>query len=116
MTKASSTLAPTGGRTASGLAWCSRYGALAAFGVLLALNIAATPYFLSLQTLNINLTQVCTIIIVAVGMNLVIATGGIDLSVGSLMAISGALAPMIFLGSIVPIPNSVIAVALALTV
>ena len=31
-------------------------------------------------------------------MTLVIATGGIDLSVGSLMAISGALAPIIFLG------------------
>ena len=30
-------------------------------------------------------------------MTLVIATGGIDLSVGSLMAIAGALAPMIFL-------------------
>ena len=30
-------------------------------------------------------------------MTLVIATGGIDLSVGSLMAISGALAPLIFL-------------------
>ena len=42
------------------------------------------------QTLNVNLTQVCTIVIVAVGMTLVIATGGIDLSVGSLMAIAGA--------------------------
>ena len=31
--------------------------------------------------------------------DLVIATGGIDLSVGSLMAISGALAPMIFMSS-----------------
>ena len=41
------------------------------------------------QTLNVNLTQVATIVIVAVGMTLVIATGGIDLSVGSLMAISG---------------------------
>ena len=35
-------------------------------------------------------------------MTLVIATGGIDLSVGSLMAIAGALAPMIFLGKLVP--------------
>ncbi len=33
-------------------------------------------------------------------MTLVIATGGIDLSVGSLMAISGALAPIIFLGKL----------------
>src|SRR6185503_14746516 len=45
---------------------------------------------------RINLTQVAPIVIVAVGMTLVIATGGIDLSVGSLMAIAGALAPIIF--------------------
>jgi galactofuranose transport system permease protein len=38
---------------------------------------------------------VATIVIVSVGMTLIIATGGIDLSVGSLMAISDALAPMI---------------------
>ena len=35
-------------------------------------------------------------------MTLVIATGGIDLSVGSLMAIAGALAPLIFLGKLFP--------------
>ena len=73
--------------------------------LLIVFNIAVTPNFLSWQTLNVNLTQVATIVIVAVGMTLVIATGGIDLSVGSLMAISGALAPMIFLGTIVPIDS-----------
>jgi simple sugar transport system permease protein/ribose transport system permease protein len=56
-----------------------------------------TRNFLSAQTFNVNLTQVATIVIVATGMTLVIATGGIDLSVGSLMAISGAVAPLIFL-------------------
>ncbi len=64
---------------------------------LLIFNALFTPYFLSVQTLNVNLTQVATIIIVAMGMTLVIATGGVDLSVGSLMAISGVLAPLIFL-------------------
>jgi ribose/xylose/arabinose/galactoside ABC-type transport system permease subunit len=64
---------------------------------LLAFNFAVTPNFTTWQTLNVNLTQVATIVIVSVGMTLVIATGGIDLSVGSLMAISGALAPLIFL-------------------
>ena len=64
---------------------------------LLVFNALFTPYFLSIQTLNVNLTQVATIIIVAMGMTLVIATGGVDLSVGSLMAISGVLAPLIFL-------------------
>ena len=68
--------------------------------MLLAFNFAVTPHFASWQTLNVNLTQVATIVIVSVGMTLVIATGGIDLSVGSLMAISGALAPLIFLSPV----------------
>ena len=73
---------------------------LASFAALVALlifNALFTPNFLTLQTLSVNLTQVATIVIVGVAMTLVIATGGIDLSVGSLMAISGAIAPMIFL-------------------
>ena len=81
----------------------ARYGTLIALVLLILFNLVFTRNFATMQTLNVNLTQVCTIVIVAVGMTLVIATGGIDLSVGSLMAISGALAPMIFLGKIVPI-------------
>ncbi|TMJ42171.1 MAG: ABC transporter permease, partial [Alphaproteobacteria bacterium] len=84
--------------------------------LLIAFNLAFTRNFTTLQTLNVNLTQVCTIVIVAVGMTLVIATGGIDLSVGSLMAISGALAPMIFMSKIVPIDNIYLAVAIAMLV
>ncbi len=95
------------------LVWFSRYGTLVAFVALVLFNIAVTPNFLSWQTLNVNLTQVATIVIVATGMTLVIATGGIDLSVGSLMAISGALAPMIFLGALFPIGNPVLAIGLA---
>ena len=94
--------APTIGRKGVSLdiaAFSRRYAALTALIVLLAFNFAVTPNFASWQTLNVNLTQVATIVIVSVGMTLVIATGGIDLSVGSLMAISGALAPMIFLSS-----------------
>jgi ribose/xylose/arabinose/galactoside ABC-type transport system permease subunit len=74
-----------------------RHATLLALAGLILVNLAVTPNFLSWQTLNVNLTQVATIVIVSVGMTLVIATGGIDLSVGSLMAISGALAPIIFL-------------------
>ncbi len=79
------------------LAFLRRYAALTALIALLVFNFAVTPHFASFQTLNVNLTQVATIVIVSVGMTLVIATGGIDLSVGSLMAIAGALAPLIFL-------------------
>jgi ribose transport system permease protein len=100
----------------SALRFASRYGTFAAFLLLIVVNIAITPNFLSWQTLNVNLTQVATIVIVATGMTLVIATGGIDLSVGSLMAIAGAIAPMIFLGTLFPIDNMGLAVGLAFLV
>ena len=94
----------------------ARYGTALALIVLLLFNFAVTPNFATWQTLNVNLTQVSTIVIVAVGMTLVIATGGIDLSVGSLMAISGAIAPMIFLGNLVEIGWVPAAVAVAMFV
>jgi len=73
-----------------------KHGGLFALAILLLFNILFTPNFLQLQTLSVNISQVATIAIVAMGMTLVIATGGIDLSVGAVMALSGALAPMIF--------------------
>jgi ribose transport system permease protein len=91
----------------------ARNGALVGLILLILFNIAFTPNFVSWQTLNVNLTQVAAIVIVAVGMTLVIATGGIDLSVGSLMAISGALAPLILLGQLFPLPHPLVGVALA---
>src|SRR4051794_38427131 len=93
----------------------SRHGAWAALALLLAFNFAFTPNFATWQTLNVNLTQVCAIVIVGVGMTLVIATGGIDLSVGSLMAIAGALAPLIFMGRLAALPQP-LAIALAFLV
>jgi ribose transport system permease protein len=83
--------------------------------ILLSLyNAAFTTNFLTVATLRVNLTQVATIVIVGVGMTYVIGSGGIDLSVGALMAISGALAPMIFMGKIFPIGNIYLAVAVAM--
>ncbi|WP_435164569.1 ABC transporter permease [Falsirhodobacter sp. 1013] len=72
-------------------------GLIVALAVLLVLNVAITPNFLNLQTLAVNASQVSTIAIVALGMTLVIASGGIDLSVGAVMAVAGALAPILFL-------------------
>jgi ribose transport system permease protein len=83
---------------------------------LIVFNAFFTNHFLSMQTLYVNLTQVATIVIVGVGMTLVIATGGIDLSVGSLMAISGAIAPLIFLGTAVHIGEIHLAVAVGMIV
>src|SRR5579875_3387099 len=90
-------------------------GPLLALVVLLLVNAAITPHFLAWQTLDVNATQVATIVMVATGMTLVIATGGIDLSVGSLMAIAGTLAPMIFLGRFGGLPAAA-ADALAIVV
>ena len=94
----------------------TRYATLAALIALIVFNMVFTKHFLSVQTLNVNLTQVATIVIVGVGMTLVIATGGIDLSVGSLMAISGAIAPIIFMGKIFAIGEIHVAVGLAMVI
>lgn len=74
-----------------------KYGSLIALAALLLYNVLFTNNFVSIGTFNANMTQVATIVIVAVGMTFVIATGGIDLSVGSLMAIAGVLAPLFLL-------------------
>src|SRR3954454_16133689 len=92
------------------------YGALLALLALLAYNVIFTPNFLDPFTIKVNLTQVATIVIVATGMTLVIATGGIDLSVGALMAIAGALAPLIFGGTLFGPLDPAPGVALAIVV
>jgi simple sugar transport system permease protein len=73
---------------------------VAALVVLLLGNFAASPAFFSVQLreghLYGSLIDIlrfgAPLILVALGMTLVIATGGIDLSVGSVVAISGAIA------------------------
>ena len=70
--------------------WTQRYGALAALVALFVYNAIDTPFFLTRQSLLfILLRQAAPIAIVAVGMAIVIGTAGIDLSVGSVMAIAG---------------------------
>lgn len=91
-----------------------RYGVFIALVLLVLFNFAVTPHFATMQTLSVNLTQVCTIVIVGVGMTLIIATGGIDLSVGALMAIAGAMSPMFFTGQLFPVPNIYVGIALGI--
>jgi ribose/xylose/arabinose/galactoside ABC-type transport system permease subunit len=68
------------------------YGALAALVLLVLFNVIFTPNFATASNFWNILLQVSTTVLVAVGMTLVIATGGIDLSVGSVMAVASALA------------------------
>ena len=65
-------------------------GAVIALVVLVLLNAFLTPNFATTANAWNILWQVSSVVLVAVGMTLVIATGGIDLSVGSVMAIAGA--------------------------
>jgi ribose transport system permease protein len=60
---------------------------LGLFALCLALFIA-TPYFLTVNNLLNVLDQVTILGVLSVGMTLVIITGGIDLSVGSVLALS----------------------------
>jgi galactofuranose transport system permease protein len=113
VTEAAPSSTANGGRSFDLFAFGARYGTLIALILLIIFNLIFTRNFATLQTLNVNLTQVCTIVIVATGMTLVIATGGIDLSVGSIMAIAGALAPLIFLSPFFG-DNVALAVAVAI--
>ena len=72
----------------------------------------ATPHFLTVSNLLNVLEQTAINAIVAVGMTFVIISGGIDLSVGSVLALSGiALGSALQAGAAVPV-----AIALALAV
>jgi ribose transport system permease protein len=66
-----------------------RYGTVIGLAVLCAVLWALTPHFLTVSNL-LNVVQQTSInAIVAVGMTYVIISGGIDLSVGSIVALSG---------------------------
>lgn len=58
---------------------------------LIILNSVITSNFFSVNTLNNIITQIAPTILVSMGMTLVISTGGIDISVGSMMAVSGVI-------------------------
>jgi ribose/xylose/arabinose/galactoside ABC-type transport system permease subunit len=75
-------------------AWLPAYGVYAAILLLVLYNVFFTPNFLTWSNLRIQLIQVAPIVIVALGMALVIGTEGIDLSVGSVMALAAALIPL----------------------
>ena len=93
-----------------------KYGGFFALTILIVFNLFYTPYFATLQALSINLTQVAPIILVGLGMTFVIATKGIDLSVGALMSIAGTLSAMILLKSLLPVDHVYLRIILAIVV
>jgi galactofuranose transport system permease protein len=84
------------------LAWLQDYGVYAAIAALVLVNIVITPRFLSLENLRTQLVQVAPVVIVSLGMALVIGTEGVDLSVGSVMALTTALIPLYLGYGVVP--------------
>lgn len=62
-------------------------------GLFLILSVAS-PYFLTGTNISSVIRQTAVINIMALGMTLVIVSGGIDLSVGSMMAFSGVVGTM----------------------
>jgi len=76
---------------------------LLALGIILLFDLITVPGFFSFQVRNGNLygslidifRNASTVMLLAIGMTLVIATGGIDLSVGSIMAIAASVAALL---------------------
>lgn len=66
-----------------------QFGTLVGLLALCALLTILTPHFLTVSNL-LNITEQTTInAVISVGMTFVILSGGIDLSVGSIVAIAG---------------------------
>jgi ribose transport system permease protein len=76
------------------LGWLQEYGVYAAIVVLLAVNAVLTPSFLTLANFRVQTYQAVPVLVVALGMALVIATEGIDLSVGAVIALASAAIPL----------------------
>ncbi|WP_420841996.1 ABC transporter permease [Haloactinopolyspora alba] len=74
--------------------WIRRNGVYVALAALIMVNIVITPNFVNVATLRLQLIQVVPVLIVALGMAVVIATKGIDLSVGAVMALAAAVIPL----------------------
>src|SRR5437763_291105 len=93
------------------------YGGLTVLLLIILYDILFRAHCLQVQSLSNDLQEVAPIAIIATGMTLVIATAGIDLSVGSLMAFAGALAPIIFLSPLlatVPLLGNALALIIPL--
>ena len=78
-------------RYQSALDWLSEHGVYVALIALLVFNFVFTKRFLEIDNIRLQFVQVVPVAIIALGMAVVIGTKGIDLSVGSVMAISSAL-------------------------
>jgi len=92
MSRAVAERGPFGGATVVG--WARDHGVYVAFAALVLFNAIFTTNFAPTATLFNLLIQVAPVLIVSLGMALVIGTEGVDLSVGSVMALASAIVPL----------------------
>lgn len=86
-----------------------KYGALFVLIAMILVNIIVTPNFLSPGTVWNIVIQSCTILLTGMGMTMVISSGGIDISVGSMMAVgSMAVAKLLPFGVLPAILGSLV--------
>ncbi len=85
---------------------------LVGLAALVVLNVVLAPSFLKISVIDGHLyglpidilNQGARGMLLALGMTLVIATGGVDLSVGSIMAVAGAVAAVLLSRAALPLP------------
>jgi len=101
------------GKKPSGKKFYQKYGILIGFFAIVLFLAISSPAFLNPNNLVNILRQVSIIGIVAMGMTMVIILGGIDLSVGSGMALTGVVAALLArngnLPLIVPVAGGILA-------
>jgi ribose transport system permease protein len=77
------------------------FGPLIVLVFLVAVIAIFTPHFLSGRNISNIFAQTAVIAVVAMGQHLVILTRGIDLSVGSNLALSSVVGALVFQGPVV---------------
>ncbi len=85
--------------------WVERLLPFASVTLLFIILAVASPYFLTVQNLSSVARQTAVINIIALGMTLVMISGGIDLSVGSVMAFAGICGTMLLQAGVPLIPS-----------
>ncbi len=72
-----------------------QYGIFVVFGIICLIISSISPQFLTVSNWTIIITQVSINALLAFGVTFVIITGGIDLSLGSIVAVAGVSAAML---------------------
>ena len=97
------------------MALVQKYAAIAMLLTLVVFNSLFTSNFFSAGTINNIITQCCPTILCSMGMTLVISTGGIDIGVGSVMALAGVMTAK-YMPSIGVVPALIVGVLACLVV